>query len=169
MFMAALQTVAALSSGCLYAPALVRYSQVQALKPFAEAKGELPSLSPGHTRIFVYRPQRVVGMYGSAVVIVNGKWMGDAAHPSDNTNLLLPGAVFVVDSPADVTRVWWSQGGKGEEKDKALTLRAAETRTWYLRWGMAPTHGFLEVTPEDQAVGEIEPLRFSGYVKLEPH
>lgn len=107
-------------------------------------------------------------MHGSAVVIIDGKWMGNAAQPSDNTNLLLPGAVFVVDSPADVTHVWWSQGGRGEEKDKALSLRSAESRTWYLRWGMNPTYGYLEITAEDKAVDEIESLHFSGYVKLDP-
>ena len=105
-------------------------------------------------------------MSGTAVVIIDGKWMGDAKHSFDN-NLLLPGAVFVVDTPADVVRVWWYQGGKGEETDKALSLRSTEGRTWYLRWGMKPTYGYLEITAEEKAVSEIESLRISGYVRLE--
>jgi hypothetical protein len=76
-------------------------------------------------RIFVYRPQAFIGMSGTAVVIIDGKWMGDVKHSFDN-NLLLPGAVFIVDTPSDVARVWWYQGGKGEETDKALSLRSTD-------------------------------------------
>lgn len=166
----ALLAIAALSSGCtsVFVGSTIasRASQLNDLKPYATAKNEIPSSPPGYTRIFVYRPQAFIGMSGSAVVIIDGKWMGDAKHSFDN-NLLLPGAVFVVDTPADVARVWWYQGGKGEETDKALSLRSTEGRTWYLRWGMKPTHGYLEITSEEKAVVEIESLRFSGYVRLE--
>ncbi len=165
----ALLAVAA-SAGCAYAPMVstmaVRSSQLNALKPYPAAITEIPPLPAGCTRIFIYRPQAFVGMAGTAVIIVDGKWLGDAEHPFDN-NLLLPGAVFVVDSPAEIARVWWFQGGKGEESDKALSLPSAEARTWYLRWGMKPTYGYLEITAEEKAVREIESLRFSGYVKLE--
>lgn len=166
----ALLAIASLSSGCTpaYIGATIgsRASQLNDLKPYAAAKYEIPSLNPGYTRIFVYRPQTFIGMSGTAVVIIDGKWMGDKEHSFDN-NLLLPGAVFIVDTPSDVARVWWYQGGKGEETDKALSLRSAEGRTWYLRWGMKPTYGYLEITAEQKAVTEIESLRFSGYVRLE--
>jgi hypothetical protein len=163
-------TIATLSSGCTpaYIGATIgsRASQLNDLKPYAAAKNEIPSSPPGYTRIFVYRPQAFIGMSGTAVVIVDGRWMGDSKHSFDN-NLLLPGAVFIVDTPSDVARVWWYQWGKGEETDRALSLRSTDGRTWYLRWGMKPTYGYLEITAEEKAVSEIESLRFSGYVRLE--
>jgi len=162
--------VAAFSTGCAYAPTWVgvgtRVYQRSEIELFAVAKSKIPLLPIGYTRIYIYRPQVFVGMFGSAVVIINGKWMGDIKDPFDD-NLLLPGAVFVVDSPVDVTRVWWYQTGKGEEAEKALLLKSTETRTWYLRWGMKPTYGYLETVSEQQALTEIEPLRFTGYVRLE--
>jgi hypothetical protein len=131
-------------------------------EPYAAAKHRIPLRPNGYTRIYVYRPQALVGMFGSPVVIINGRWMGNPKTPSDN--LLLPGTVFVADASADVTRVWWHQEGKGEETDKAISLPLAEGSTWYLRWGMKPTYGFLEVVSEREAISEIERLRFSGYV-----
>ena len=160
----AVLAIATLSSGCGVMGA--RAYQLNELKPYATAKNDIPSSPPGYTRIFVYRPQVFLGMIGTAVVIIDGKWMGDAKRPFDK-NLLLPGTVFVVDTPADVARVWWYQGGKGEETDKMLSLRSTEGRTWYLRWGMMPTYGYLEITTEQKAVREIESLQFSGYVRLE--
>jgi hypothetical protein len=117
----ALLALAILSSGCAYTPMMAtmgaRASQHDALKPYAIAKNEIPSLPLGYTRIFVYRPQAFLGMSGTAVVIIDGKWMGDANHSFDN-NLLLPGAVFVVDTPADVARVWWYQGGRAKKRTR---------------------------------------------------
>ena len=165
----AMHVVATLSSGCtsVFVGSTIasRTSQLNDLKPYAAAKNEIPSSPPGYTRIFVYRPETFIGMWGTAVVIIDGKWMGDKEHSFDN-NLLLPGAVFVVDTPEDVSSVWWYQVGEGEETDKALSLRSTEGRTWYLRWGMKPTYGYLEITAEEKAVSEIESLQFSGYVRL---
>jgi hypothetical protein len=132
---------------------------------FGNAQDTIPALPPGYTRAHVYRPQAFVGMLGNPVVIVDGVWTGDAKSPVDNR--LLPGAVFVVDSAADPMRAWWYQDGRGEETDRTLSLPSTTARTWYLRWGLKPTYGFLELVAEPQALAEIRSLKFSGYVKLD--
>jgi hypothetical protein len=104
-------------------------------------------------------------MLGKAIVIVNGKWMGDPTDPI-RKNLLLPASVFVVDAPTEVVRVWWAQGGRGEETDKALELSSTNARTWYLRWSLKADHGYLDPVSEERANSELTSLRFSGYVDL---
>lgn len=161
--------VATLLSACAYAPTWTavgtRLYQQSQLEPYTTAKSKIPPQPDGHYRIYVYRPQTFVGMSGNAVVIVDGKWMGNINDPVHD-NLLLPGTVFIVDSLADVTRVWWYQGGKGDESDKALSLPSADSRTWYLRWSLKPTYGYLETVSEQQPLTEIESLHFTGYVEL---
>jgi hypothetical protein len=158
-------------AGCEFAPvwtaAGTRMSETAALESFSAAQEKLPPRAEGDTRIFIFRPQAVVGMLGAPVVIVDGTWMGDPQDPANNR--MLPGSVFVVDTPAAVTRVWWYQAGRGEEKDMALELPSAESRAWYLRWSMKPTSGYLQRVAEADALREIAPLKFGGYVRVDAH
>jgi hypothetical protein len=169
-YLFSLPVIAVVLSSCAYAPtwtaAAVRESQHAKIEPYTVAKNEIPALPNGYTRLYIYRPQSFVGMLGQAIVIVNGKWMGDPEN-SFNNNLLLPGSVFIVDSPTDVTRVWWYQHGKGEEADKTISLSSKEARSWYLRWGLKFSSGYLETVPEQKGSVEIEPLRFSGYTRMD--
>lgn len=157
-------TVGLLAGGCAEGPA-ARVVQIGRLEPFAEVKVKLPPLAPDSMRLYVYRPQAFLGWAGSAIVVVDGHQMGDPTRRM-NENLLMPGAVFVLDTPAKPTRVWWEQGGQGDESGKAIEVSPSDSRTWYLRWGLKPTHGFLQIVQEEQAIAEIEPLRMSGYVTL---
>lgn len=144
----------------------VRVGQQLALESYEKAKGTIPPQPPESVRLIIYRPQGIVGMFGKAIVIVNGKWMGNPADPI-RQNMLLPASVFVVDVPTDVVRVWWVQAGRGEEVDKALELSSAKARTWYLRWSMKPEYGYLDPVDEERAKAELTSLRFSGYVNLD--
>jgi hypothetical protein len=152
--------------GCSNVP-LIRAVQLDRLEPFSEAKAKLPPLAPDSIRLYIYRPQGLAGMAGNAIVVVDGNRMGNPARPTVE-NLLLPGAVFVVDTPARRTRVWWEQTGQGDESGKAIELTPESSRAWYLRWNLKPTYGYLELVQEQQALPEIEPLRMSGYVDLLP-
>ena len=116
-------------------------------------------------RLFVYRPQRFVGWFGTAIIIVNGEWMGNADDPF-HENMMLPGTVFVVDVPTDVVRVWWYKKGKGEEVARALELSSAKAKRWYLRWSMDLVDSYLVPIEEHQAIPDLNSLRFSGYVNL---
>lgn len=142
---------------------VVRAVQHGSMAPYADIK--LPSQAPGTARIFIYRPQAIVGSRGSAIVIVDGKWMGNPANPIQE-NHLLPGSVFAVDSAAKLARVWWYQPGRGEEKDQVIEVSADRASRWYLRWDLKPTHGYLQPVDESTALKEIQGLRFSAYVNL---
>jgi hypothetical protein len=137
------------------------------LDSFTEAKAKLAPLAPDSIRLFVYRPQALLGMAGSAIVVVDGNRMGNPERPTIE-NLLLPGAVFVVDTPSKRTRVWWEQAGQGDESGRAIEINPDSSRTWYLRWDLKPTYGYLQVVQEKQALPEIESLRMSGHVTLPP-
>ena len=154
------------TSNTLTPVAWVRLGQHAALEPYEKARGTIPPQPAESVRLIIYRPQGFVGMFGRAIIIVNGRWMGD---PTDaiRKNLLLPASVFVVDAPTDVVRVWWAQPWRGEEADKALELSSAKARTWYLRWSMKSDHGYLAPVNREQADSELASLRFSGYVNLD--
>lgn len=146
---------------------VVRGVQQSRMTPYAEARADLRPQPADSMRLYIYRPQSIVGMWGNAIVIVDGMRMGNPANPTVE-NLLLPGAVFVVDTPAKPTRVWWDQSGRGEETQLVFELDPAASRVWFLRWDLKPTFGYLRTVDELQARGEIEPLGFSGYVNLMP-
>ena len=156
----------AVLSGCTNVP-LIRATQLERLEPYSQAKATLPPLGESAIRLYIYRPQTVVGMMGNPIVVVDGQRMGNPSNPTIE-NLLLPGTVFVVDTPAKPTRVWWEQGGQGDESSKAIALTPEAARTWYLRWDLAPTHGYLQPVPEPQALAQLDSLRLSGYVNLVP-
>jgi hypothetical protein len=144
---------------------VVRGVQQSRMTPFAEAQAGLRPQPADAMRLYIYRPQTVVGMWGNAIVLVDGKHMGNPANPTVE-NLLLPGAVFVVDTPVKVTRVGWVQSGRGEETELVLDLDPAQSRVWYLRWDLRPTYGYLRRVDDAQAQSEIAPLGLSGYVNL---
>lgn len=152
-----------LMTGCASTVA-VRTAQLSQLPLYADAKQTLPPPPTGTMRLVIYRPQALVGMLGSAIVVVDGHRMGDPANPVVD-NRLQPGAVFVVDVPAKPTRVWWLQSGRVDE-DKAIELAPSSASRHYLRWTLAATHGHLSVVPEAQALPDLDGLRFSGYVRL---
>jgi hypothetical protein len=158
--------VAGAISGCS-STTLIRAAQQSRMTPFAEAKAQLPPQPADAMRLYVYRPQALAGMWGNAIVIVGGTRMGNPANPTAD-NRLLPGAVFVVDTPARSTRVWWEQAGRGEETELAFELDPAKSRVWFLRWDLKATYGYLRPVDEAQARAQIEPLGFSGYVNLMP-
>jgi hypothetical protein len=134
---------------------------------YAQARSELPALRDDAVRLYIYRPQAIVGMWGAPVVLVNGSRMGNPSNPVAE-NLLLPGAVFVVDTPARATRATWIQSSRGEETDKAIDLDPQSARTVYLRWDLKPTYGYLQPIEPKQALAEIESLGFTGYVNMLP-
>jgi hypothetical protein len=123
-----------------------------------------PSLkwTPNSLRLFVYRPQVLVGMAGRPVVVVNGRKMLTALTES----MLEPGSVFIVDAPADHTRVDWIQFRNAEASSNPLDFTGLAGATRYLRWTLKPTYGYLEPVSEDVARSEIAPLRYMGYRNL---
>ena len=152
-------------TGC-GSPTLVRLEQQAELPGYREARPTIPVQAEDAMRLYIFRPQSMVGMWGSAVVIVNGAWLGDRENPLID-NKLIPGAVFIVDVPAAPARVWSYQSGRGEDRETALQLVPAQSRTWFLRWTLKPTYGYLTTVDEREASAELESLRFSGYVKLD--
>lgn len=130
----------------------------QALFPFPQQPVE-------SIRLVIYRPQVLVGMWGKPVIIVNGQRMGNPGSPVTE-NHLQPGTVFVVDAPASLARVWWSQSGQGEATDKAISYTGLAGAKRYLRWTLMPTYGYLQEIDEARAIEEIGSLRFSAYVNL---
>jgi len=166
-FAAAASSLLLLLGGCSNVP-VIRAVQLGRLELFKEAKTKLPQLAPDAIRLYVYRPQAVVGLMGNAIVVVDGRRMGNPESPTLE-NLLLPGAVFVVDTPARRTLVGWQQAGQGDESSKAIELTPELSRIWYLRWDLKPTSGYLQRVEEQQALSEIEPLRLSAYVSLLPN
>lgn len=153
------------ATGC-GSPTLVRLEQQAELPGYREARPTIPAQAEDTMRLYIYRPQSMVGMWGSAIVIVNGTWLGDRENPLID-NKLIPGAVFVVDVPAAPARVWSYQSGRGEDLETALQLSPAQSPTWFLRWTLKPTYGYLRTVDEREAAAELESLRFSGYMKLE--
>ena len=153
------------ATGCVD-PTLIRLEQQAELPGYRDARSSIPAQTENTIRLYIYRPQSIVGMWGSAIVIVNGTWLGDRKNPVID-NKLIPGAVFVVDIPAAPARVWSYQSGRGEDVETALQLSPAESRTWFLRWTLKPTYGYLRTVEEREALAELESLRFSGYVTLE--
>jgi hypothetical protein len=151
-----------LITGCAYA---TRASQHTALEPYSQAKAKIPPQPADSLRLIIFRPQMMTGLFASHIVIIDGKWMGDQKDPF-NDNLLLPSAVFVVDVPARLTRIWAFAPGVGEERERAIELRPTDSHARYLRWTMRPTHGYLQEVGEQQALLELETLRLSGYRNL---
>ncbi len=154
-------------SGCSNVP-LVRANQLDKLEPYSRAKASLPPMAQGAMRLYIYRPHAFVGLFGNAIVTVDGHRMGNPSNPTLE-NLLLPGTVFVVDTPAKPILVSWEQGSQGNDPGKAISLPPEPGRTSYLRWDLAPTRGYLQPVPESEALPQIEPLRMSGYVSLMPN
>jgi hypothetical protein len=153
-------------SGCSNVP-LVRANQLAKLDPYSQAKTSLPPVPQGAMRLYIYRPNAFVGLLGNAIVAVDGRRMGNPSNPTLE-NLLLPGAVFVVDTPAKPTLVSWEQGSRGSDPRNSLSVSPEAARTSFLRWELAPTRGYLQAVPESEALPQIEQLRLSGYVSLMP-
>jgi hypothetical protein len=140
-------------------------AEVQTTRNGREALFPFPQQPAESIRLIIYRPQVLVGMWGKPVIIVNGERMGNPGSPATE-NHLQPGSVFVVDAPASLTRVWWSQPSQGEAGDKAISYVGLTGAKRYLRWTMKPTYGYLQEVDETSAAAEIAPLRFSAYVNL---
>lgn len=150
-----------LLGGCATTPASQPAQNVSraAVFPF-------PQQPSGSIRLIIYRPQVLVGMWGRPMVFVNGQRMGNAGSPVSD-NHLQPGTVFVVDAPAALTRVGWSQSAQQAEAiDQAISYSGLPGATRYLRWTLAATSGSLKEVDEASAIKEIGPLRFSAYVNL---
>jgi len=163
--MAALLVTLIAATGCAD-PTLIRLEQQAELPGYRDARSTIPAQTENTMRLYVYRPQSFVGMWGSAIVIVDGTWLGDRKNPLID-NKLIPGAVFVVDVPAAPARVWSYQSGRGEDVETALSLSPTVSRTWFLRWTLKPTYGYLRTVDEREALAELESLRFSGYVSVD--
>lgn len=142
-------------------------TEVQSVQNGREALFPFPQQPAESIRLIIYRPQVLVGMWGKPVVFVNGQRMGNLGSPVTE-NHLQPGTVFVVDAPASLTRVGWSQSGQGEATDKAITYTGLAGARRYLRWTLKPTYGYLQEIDEASALEEIAVLRFSAYVNLLP-
>ncbi len=129
------------------------------------ARLEAPQQPAESIRLFIYRPQTLVGMHGKPVVMVNGQQMGIQGSPV-NENFLQPGSVSVVDAPANLTRVEWRQSSKAQPGGEAMTYQGLAGETRYLRWSLKPTYGYLQEMDEAVAAEEIHPLRYNGYLDL---
>ena len=157
-------TIASFLFGCA-TPIPSRVEQFSELESYADTKSSIPPQSSNVMRVYIYRPQAFIGMFGSDIVIIDGKWMGDKSDPVRD-NYLLPGSVFVVDIPRESTRIWTYDTGRRKETDRVIALSSENKQIWFLRWAMKPTYGYLEIVDEDEAVLEIQKLLFSGYVKI---
>lgn len=154
-----------LLTSCASTTTIVRAVQYESLQPYSQARASLPEGPAGSLRLYIYRPQAFVGMWGGAIVIVNGRWFGDPANYITD-NMLIPGSVFVVDVPKGAARVTWAQPGRPEGTDMPLDLSSATSAVAYLRWTLKPSYGLLEQAPAEKGAREIESLRFSGHVTL---
>jgi hypothetical protein len=158
-FRAMLAVAAILLTGCSTTgevqPAV---AQRKALFPFPQQAAE-------SIRLIIYRPQVLVGMSGKPVIFVNGQRMGNPGSPVTE-NHLQPGTVFVVDAPASLVSVSWSQSAQREPIDKPISYTGLSGAKRYLRWTRMPTYGYLQEIDEAKAIEEIGPLRFSAYVNL---
>lgn len=132
-------------------------------RPAQRARLEPPPQPAESIRLFIYRPQMLVGMLGKPVILVNGQRMGIQGSPV-NDNFLEPGSVFVVDAPASVTRVGWIQSRQTQPSADVITYTDMPGARRYLRWTLKPTHGYLQEVAEAVAVEEIGPLRYNGYI-----
>lgn len=160
------------SSGTMIAtePMISRSMHTTAYPSATSAKYNIPEVPDGYIRLYIYRPQTFTGMMDNPVVSINGKLIGNPENPYENR--FLPGAIFVLDTPGDIAQVSWVWAYVKNDKNKILSLSSKESRIWYLRWHIPPLNfpgeRYLEVTPPETAVREIEPLRFTGYVRLTP-
>lgn len=159
-------TYATLLSGCAVEPMISRSVHTTAYPSVTSVKYNIPELPDGYIRLYIYRPQTFIGMMDNPVVTINGKLIGNPENPYENR--FLPGAIFVLDTPGDIALVSWVWAH--DKTDRVLSLSSKESRTWYLRWHIPPLNfpgeRYLEVAPQETAAREIEPLRFTGYVKL---
>jgi hypothetical protein len=138
-------------------------AEVRPVRDAREALFPFPQQPAESIRLVIYRPQVLVGMWGKPVILVNGQRMGNPGSPMSD-NHLQPGTVFVVDAPAALTRVGWSQPGRDEATDQAIAYSGLAGATRYLRWTLKPTYGYLQEVDEARALEEIASLRFSAYV-----
>ncbi|MBL8381988.1 MAG: hypothetical protein JNM90_02860 [Burkholderiales bacterium] len=137
------------------------------VRPAGRPRFEPPPQPADSIRLFVYRPQTLVGMAGRPFILVNGRRMGIAGSPvSENQNFLQPGSVFVVDAPAARAEVRWIQSGRNEPSPEAIVYAGQAGARRYLRWTLKATSGFLQEVDEAPAVQEIVPLMYSGYLNL---
>ena len=159
LFRVMLAVAATLLNGCsTTAEVQPAGSKRAALFPFPQQAAE-------SIRLVIYRPQVLVGMSGKPVIFVNGQRMGNPGSPVTE-NHLQPGTVFVVDAPASLVRVSWSQSAQREPSDKAISYTGLSGAKRYLRWTLMPTYGYLQEIDEAKAIEEIGSLRFSAYVNL---
>jgi hypothetical protein len=138
-------------------------TEVRPVRDAREALFPFPQQPAEDIRLVIYRPQVLVGMWGKPVILVNGQRMGNPGSPVSD-NHLQPGTVFVVDAPASLTRVGWSQPGRDEATDQAISYTGLAGATRYLRWTLKPTYGYLQEVDEAGALEEIASLHFSAYV-----
>lgn len=156
---------ALLMMSCAAPVALFPIQLRPSLQSFLSANSALPAQMKGSIRLYVYRPQVLLGRLGHAIILVNGVALADRTS-SVTENLLQPEAVFVVDVSGQEARITWDQDGRPEGTDKPIEISARQFPVVYLRWRMKPTYGYLEQVSEQQAKEEITSLGFSGYVKL---
>lgn len=154
-----------LLASCGSTTTIVRAVQYDSLPSYVQARASLPAQPVGSLRLYIYRPQVLVGMWGGAIVVVNGRWFGDPANYISD-NMLVPGTVFAVDVPQGTARVTWAQPARPEGSDAPLNLSSASSPVVYLRWVLRPTYGLLEQVTAAQGSRETESLKFSGHVTL---
>lgn len=123
---------------------------------------ELPQQPEGSVRLYIFRPQGIVGMWGRPVILINGQKLVSTLTES----LLDPNSVVVADVPADRIRVTWMQSSKSTENTDPLVLAGPAGSSLYLRWTLKPTSGHLQQVSESEARSELSPLFFKGYRNL---
>lgn len=147
------------------ATSLTGCAAVPDIRPAGRPRFEPPPQPADSIRLFIYRPQTLVGMAGKPFIVVNGRRMGIAGSPVSE-NFLQPGSVFVVDAPAARAEVRWIQSGRSEPSPEAIVYAGQAGARRYLRWTLKATSGFLHEVEEAPAVQEIVPLMYSGYLNL---
>ena len=112
------------------------------------------------TRIYIYRPQSFLGAAARPRVIVNGKWIGGTTDPPKT--LLIPGSIFMIDSPTQQNSIWLQQG-KSKEMEKPPLFSSEYGEDIYLRFSMKPTSSYLALVEKNTAMEEIQGLKFMGH------
>jgi len=125
----------------------------------------LPQQPADSIRLFIYRPQFLLGSAGKPVVFINGRQLGVPGSPV-NANFFEPGSVSVVDAPAPRARVTWSQSARVPPGAEVIEVQGVAGTQWYLRWALRPTFGYLQAVEASEAEREIGGLLFGGYLNL---
>ena len=132
----------------------------QSLGIYKDAQPNIAELASDKTRIYIYRPQSFLGAASRPRVIVNGKWIGGTADPPKT--LLIPGSIFMIDSPTQKNSFWLQQG-KSIKTENPPVFSSEYGEDIYLRFSMKPTSSYLALVDKNTAIEEIQSLKFMGH------